>query len=75
MSETPEEITQLMTFLVDHTGRHDVFGVGPPLGPGWWEGPLLDERRATLTWALGVIATRESEITSLQTERRPAPAT
>ena len=67
-SGTPEEITQLMNFFVDHTGRHESFDVGAPPEPGWWEGPLLDERRTTLLAALAVIATLEGDVTSLQTE-------
>ena len=54
------EINELMKLTLDQRGRHDVFDMDTTaLEPGWWEGPLLEERRALLQWALGAIAELE----------------
>lgn len=67
-AEAPLAITELMKFIVDRRGRHDVFDVGSALEPGWWEGPLLDERRILLQWALKSIAELEAHNSDLLTE-------
>jgi hypothetical protein len=64
----PRETTELMKFTLGLGGRHDHFdGVDMP-EPGWWEGPLLDERRTTLHWAWASIASLEKHNGELTTE-------
>jgi hypothetical protein len=57
-----------MKLTLDQLGRHDVFDMGTVLEPGWWEGPLLEERRVLLQWAIGTIAELETHNASLLTE-------
>ncbi len=64
----PSESTALMKFVIALGGRHDHFdGRGVP-EPGWWEYPLLDERRTTLHWAWLKIASLERHNGELATE-------
>jgi len=65
---SPVEINELMKLTLDQRGRHDVFDMGTVLEPGWWEGPLLEERRVLLQWALGAIAELETHNANLLTE-------
>jgi hypothetical protein len=65
---SPVEINELMKLMLDQRGRHDSFDMGTVLEPGWWEGPLLEERRLLLQWALGAIADLEVHNTNLLTE-------
>jgi len=65
---SPVEINELMKLTLDQRGRHDVFDMGTTLEPGWWEGPLLEERRVLLRWALARIAELETHSTNLLTE-------
>jgi len=65
---SPLDITELMKLVLDLRGRHDAFDLGTVLEPGWWEGPLLEERRVLLQWALGAIAELETHNTNLLTE-------
>lgn len=44
----PAEMVNLLKTINDLRGRHDTFEVGADFSPGWWEGPLLEERRTTL---------------------------
>jgi len=68
-NETPPlEITELMKIVTDLRGRHDAFDVNTSLQPGWWDGPLLEERRVLLQWALKAIADLETLNTALRTE-------
>jgi hypothetical protein len=67
---SPVEINELMKLMLDQRGRHDVFDMGTSLEPGWWEGPLLEERRVLLQWALDAIA--ESERRNAELERHNA---
>ncbi len=64
----PAEISELMKLTLDLRGRHDEFVMGSSLEPAWWEGPLLEERRALLQWALAAIATVEAHNADLLTE-------
>jgi hypothetical protein len=64
----PVEINELMKLTSDQRGRHDVFDMGTDLEPGWWEGPLLEERRVLLQWALSAIAELETHNANLLTE-------
>jgi hypothetical protein len=64
----PSEATALMQFIVDLGGRHDHFNGDAVPGPGWWEEPLLDERRTTLRWAWASIASLEKHNGELLTE-------
>ena len=61
-------VTELMKLMLDLRGRHDVFNLGTALEPGWWEGPLLEERHVLLQWALTAIAELESHNSKLLTE-------
>jgi len=45
---TPDEITRFAQYLLERTGRHDAFDEGPSPAQGWWEAPLLNERRLIL---------------------------
>lgn len=65
---TPVEISELMKLTLDQRGRHDVFDMGAVLEPSWWEGPLLEERRLLLQWALGTIDRLENHSANLLTE-------
>jgi hypothetical protein len=65
---SPVEINELMKLMLDQRGRHDSFDMGTALEPGWWEGPLLEDRRLLLQWAVGVIADLEVHNTNLLTE-------
>lgn len=65
---SPVEITELMKLVLDQRGRHDVFDMGAVLEPGWWDGPLLEERRVLLQWARGTIAELGTLNASLLTE-------
>ncbi|MGD0854049.1 MAG: hypothetical protein ABSA07_11940 [Acidimicrobiales bacterium] len=65
---SPVEINELMKLMLDQRGRHDAFDMGTVLESGWWEGPLLEERRLLLQWALSEIADREFLNTNLLTE-------
>ena len=70
-SETsPVEIQQMMKLTWDLRGRHDEFDMGSMLEPGWWEQPLLEERRLLLQWALGAIAELETHASNLLTENQ-----
>jgi hypothetical protein len=69
MSEaSPLEITELMKLTLDQRGRHDAFDMGTELVPGWWEGPLLEERRLLLQWAIARISELETHSANLLTE-------
>lgn len=69
VSETsPVEINELMKLTLDQRGRHDVFDMGTVLEAGWWEGPLLEERRLLLQWALPAISALETHGSNLMTE-------
>jgi hypothetical protein len=63
---SPVEIDELMKRTMDLRGRHDEFKLGNALVPAWWEGPLLEERRLLLQWALGAIAQLETHGTQLE---------
>lgn len=65
---TPQDITELMKFVSDLRGRHDAFDAGTSLAAGWWEGPLLEERRVLLQWGLKAIERLETHNASLSTE-------
>jgi hypothetical protein len=65
---SPVEINELMKLTLDQRGRHDDFDMGTVLEPGWWEGPLLEERRVLLQWALSSIAALETHNAELLTE-------
>jgi hypothetical protein len=65
---SPVEVTQLMKLVLDQRGRHNVFDIGTVLEPGWWDGPLLEERRVLLQWARGTIAELETLNANLLTE-------
>jgi len=65
---SPIEINELMKLTLDQRGRHDVFDMGTALEPGWWEGPLLEERRLLLQWALARISELETHSANLLTE-------
>ena len=45
---TPEEIAGLTAHLSSLRGRHDAFDQGDTPARGWWEEPLLNERRLIL---------------------------
>jgi len=64
----PVEINELMKLTWDQRGRHDQFDMGTVSEPGWWEGPLLEERRVLLQWALGAIDELEVLNANLLTE-------
>jgi hypothetical protein len=65
---SPVEINELMKLTLDQRGRHDAFDMGTVLQPAWWEGPLLEERRLLLQWALARIAELETHSANLLTE-------
>jgi hypothetical protein len=65
---SPLEINELMKLTLDQRGRHDAFDMGTVLEPGWWEGPLLEERRLLLQWALARISELEMHSANLLTE-------
>jgi hypothetical protein len=65
---SPVEINELMKLMLDQRGRHDEFDMGTNLEPGWWEGPLLEERRVLLTWAVAAIAEQRQDYDSILTE-------
>jgi hypothetical protein len=65
---SPVEINELMKLMLDQRGRHDAFDMGTSLEAGWWEGPLLEERRQLLQWALSAIAEQRQDYDSLLTE-------
>lgn len=63
----PDEIVELLKFTLGLAGRHDRFEPDDMPGPGWWEVPLLDERRATLHWAwanMASLTTLNDELSS-----------
>jgi len=64
----PVEITELMKLVLDQRGRHDVFDMGTVLEPGWWEGPLLEERRFLLQYARDTFAELKMLNANLLTE-------
>jgi len=64
----PVEITDLMKLVLDQRGRHDVFDMGTVLEPGWWEGPLLEERRFLLQWGRETFAELQMLNANLLTE-------
>jgi hypothetical protein len=65
---SPVEIDELMKLTMDQRGRHDAFDMGTALESGWWEGPLLEERRVLLQWALARISELETHNSNLLTE-------
>jgi hypothetical protein len=65
--ESPPEVDELMKRILDQRGRHDVFDLGATQ-PIWWAGPLLEERRRLLQWALARIAELETHSSNLLTE-------
>ncbi len=65
---SPVEINELMKLTLDQRGRHDVFDMGTSLEPGWWEAPLLEERRVLLQWAVAAIGELETHNANLLTE-------
>jgi hypothetical protein len=48
LSSPPPEITALHKVLLDARGRHDRCDLQDLPAPGWWEAPLLEERRTIL---------------------------
>jgi hypothetical protein len=68
LETVPVEISELMKLTLDQRGRHDVFEMDGALETGWWEGPLLEERRLLLQWALAAIDELTTLNTSLLTE-------
>ncbi len=65
---SPVEITELMKLAMDQRGPHDAFDMGTVLEPGWWEGPLLEERRVLLQWARRAITELSTLNSNLLTE-------
>jgi hypothetical protein len=65
---SPVEVNELMKLMLDQRGRHDAFDMGTSLEPGWWEGPLLEERRLLLQWALAAIAEATSDYANIRIE-------
>ena len=57
-----------MKLVLDRRGRHDSFHPRHRIGAGLVEGPLLEERRLLLQWALGTIAELETRNLELRTE-------
>lgn len=55
LASPPAEITALMKLITDRRGRHDTFDVASSLDSGWWEGPLLEERRTILQQTTAVV--------------------
>ncbi len=45
LSDVPDSLDSLNKFLTDQLGNHAHFEPGPAPDAGWWEGPLLRERR------------------------------
>lgn len=45
LSDVPDSLCSLNKFLTDQLGNHAHFEPGPAPDAGWWEGPLLRERR------------------------------
>ncbi|MEO9181021.1 MAG: hypothetical protein ABI298_05160, partial [Acidimicrobiales bacterium] len=64
----PVQLTALMKFTIGLGGRHDRFDGGGVPEVGWWEDPLMDERRTTLHWAWSSIASLEKHNEELATE-------
>ncbi len=60
----PAEIETLARYLESLVGRHDNFTATCP-APGWWEGPVLDERRVLVGELTREIAEREKVIGDL----------
>jgi hypothetical protein len=44
--DVPGEVSSLYKLLIESRGRHDSFELSGLIEPGWWERPLLEERRS-----------------------------
>jgi hypothetical protein len=66
----PVEISELMASILNLRGRHDEFDMATIPKAAWWEGPVLEERRLLLQWALGTISNLDEHIANLLTENK-----
>jgi hypothetical protein len=66
--EAPPEMAELLAFITSLSGRHDTFDAGPFPAPGWWEDPLLEERRLLVQRTTAVIDGLEAHNSALEEE-------
>ncbi len=64
LADPPPSIRELATALAELDGRHDHFSTVVP-SPGWWEGPLIDERRVFVQHYERELAERDRRIDDL----------
>jgi len=62
----PNDVVRLMEHISAQVGRHDKYDQGAVPAPGWWEAPLLDERRLTLQRSVVRVRELEAENADLQ---------
>ncbi len=64
LTDPPTSVRDLASELGDLNGRHDRFAAPVP-SPGWWEGPLMDERRIFVQHYEAALAVRDRRIEEL----------
>ena len=64
LAEPPSSVRELAAALAALDGRHDHFTTTVP-SPGWWEGPLLDERRVFVQHYERALGERDRRIDEL----------
>ena len=64
LSEPPPSISELAAFLGTLNGRHDEFHATAP-APGWWEEPLVNERRVFVQHYEAALDERDAQIAAL----------
>jgi hypothetical protein len=64
----PPEIVELLAFMTGLSGRHDTFDAGTVPEPGWWEEPLLEDRRLLIQRSTAEIDELEAHNSALEEE-------
>ena len=64
LADPPASITELAAYLGSLDGRHDEFHATVP-APGWWEEPLLNERRVFVQHYEAALAERDATVAAM----------
>ena len=67
LADPPASISELAAYLGSLDGRHDEFHATAP-APGWWEEPLLNERRVFVQHYEAALAERDATVAAMLTD-------